>query len=81
MGSPKTSQYYQLIKTYGQRIGLNVRTFSPHNLRSGFVTQADLSGAIIGMIQRTTDHCFTAMVRTYIRNPDQVLKNHAGQRF
>ena len=77
MGPLKTSQYYELIKNYCQRIGLEGGQFSPHSLRSGFVTQADLSGAI----QKTTGHRSEAMVRNYVRDPDGVLKNHAGLHF
>ena len=81
MGPLKVSQYYELIKGYCQRIGLEGGHFSPHSLRSGFVTQADLSGASISMIQKTTGHRSEAMVRNYVRDPDGVLKNHAGLHF
>lgn len=81
MGPLKMSQYYELIKSYCQRIGLEGGQFSPHSLRSGFVTQADLSGASISMIQKTTGHRSEAMVRNYVRDPDQVLKSHAGLHF
>jgi integrase len=81
MGPLKQSQYYDLIKSYCQRIGLDTAIYSPHSLRSGFVTQADLSGLSISMIQKTTGHRSEAMVRTYVRDPDGVLKNHAGQHF
>jgi site-specific recombinase XerD len=81
MGPLKTSQYYDLIKSYCLRIGLDISTYSPHSLRSGFVTQSDLSGASISLIQKTTGHRSDAMVRNYVRDPDNVLKNHAGQLF
>lgn len=81
MGPLKTSQYYELIKSYCQKIGLEGGAFSPHSLRSGFVTQADLSGASISMIQKTTGHRSEAMVRNYVRDPEGVLKSHAGLHF
>ena len=81
IGPLKTTQYYELIKRYCHQIGLEGGGFSPHSLRSGFVTQADLSGASISTIQKTTGHRSEAMVRNYVRDPEGVLKNHAGLQF
>ena len=51
-----------------QRAG--TKTFSPHSLRSGFITSAAKTGAPEHAIQRTSRHRSVEVLRGYIRGND-----------
>jgi site-specific recombinase XerD len=71
---------YNLVKKYAALAGLDAAQFGAHSLRSGFITEAYLSGASTEAIQATTRQVKSDTTIGYYR-PLSVYKNNAGKNF
>jgi integrase len=66
-----------IVKTHAGRVGLDIRKFSGHSLRSGFLTSAAANGASIFKMMDVSRHKSADTLRGYIQDAD-LFKNHAG---
>jgi integrase len=68
-----------VVKKYAAAAGLDVRKFSGHSLRAGFVTES-LSGDVPEtQIIKVTGHNTTAMLPTYYREKDPFAAAGGGK--
>lgn len=71
---------YNLVKNYASMAGLTLTDFSPHSLRSGFITQAAMSGANLIKTMEVSRHRDPKTVMGYIREAN-LFEDHAGEKF
>jgi len=68
----------QIVQQCIRRIGLDSRAFGGHSLRSGYVTEAGLSGASDLLIAATTGHRDMSTLRKYFRRRNAFSGNATG---
>ena len=66
-----------IVKVHAGRIGLDIRKFSGHSLRSGFLTSAAANGASIFKMMDVSRHKSADTLRGYIQDAE-LFENHAG---
>ncbi len=76
--SLSTDRIYELIKQYTIALGHNFDDFSPHSLRSGFVTAALEANALPSKIIEITHHASLKSLQPYIKHAER-YEQHAGE--
>jgi integrase len=69
---------YVLIKKYTIQLGFNADHFSPHSLRTGFITSALENNALPSKIMEQSRHKSLKSLQPYIKHADR-YKQHAGK--
>ena len=69
-----------IVKVYAKRVGLDLRSYSAHSLRAGFITSAAESGASIFKMMEVSRHKSVDTLRGYVRSAE-LFKEHAGSAF
>ena len=69
-----------IVKVYAARVGLDLRSYSAHSLRAGFITSAAESGASIFKMMEVSRHKSVDTLRGYVRSAE-LFKEHAGSAF
>lgn len=69
---------YALIKRYTIALGHDFSDFSPHSLRSGFVTSALEANALPSKILEVTHHATLKSLQPYIKHAER-FEQHAGE--
>ncbi len=69
---------YTLIKQYTIALGHDFSDFSPHSLRSGFVTSALEANALPSKIMEITHHASFKSLQPYIKHAER-FEQHAGE--
>ena len=68
----------KIVKARARRAGYDPMQFSPHSLRSGFLTAAAARGASIFKLADQSRHKSMDVLRGYVRDAE-LFKNHAGE--
>jgi integrase len=68
----------KIIKGLAGRAGLDPMQYSPHSLRSGFLTAAAARGASIFKLADQSRHKSMDVLRAYVRDAE-LFKNHARE--
>ncbi|QBC45972.1 DNA recombinase (plasmid) [Iodobacter fluviatilis] len=70
----------RVVKKYAGLIGLEVKDFGAHSLRSGFITSAGERDVQLYKIMEVTGQKDPRTVLRYLRRAN-LFKNHAGDSF
>ncbi len=66
-----------IVKSVGERAGLDPARIAGHSLRSGFVTTAHAKGCTMDSIMKQTNHRSERTARGYVRHAEAFTKNAA----
>jgi integrase len=66
-----------IVKSAGQRAGLDPARIAAHSLRAGFVTTAHAKGCSMDAIMKQTNHKSERTARGYVRHQEAFTKNAA----
>lgn len=69
-----------IVKRYASAAGLDPAIYSGHSLRSGFITSAAKTGALVHKMQAVSRHKTVNILFDYVRDAD-AYKDHAGKEF
>ena len=69
-----------IVKVYAKRAGLDLRSYSAHSLRAGFITSGAEAGASLFKLLEVSRHKSVDTLRGYIRSAE-LFRDHAGASF
>jgi site-specific recombinase XerD len=67
-----------ILKGHAAAAGLDVKSLSPHSLRSGFLTSAARRGASVWKMQEVSRHASIQVLSGYVRDA-KLFESHAGE--
>ena len=69
--------FYSIIKSLVQKAGLDPALFSPHGLRSGFLTQAGMDGYSLGLAMQQSGHQSMQQANAYFQPGEKMISGIA----
>ena len=69
-----------IVKVYAARAGLDLRSYSAHSLRAGFITSGAEAGASLFKLLEVSRHKSVDTLRGYVRSAE-LFRDHAGASF
>ncbi len=70
----------RLVQKHAAAAGYDPGEFAGHSLRSGFLTEAEASGASIFKMQEVSRHKSVQVLAAYVRSRE-LFREHAGEKF